>query len=76
MPGEDGYHLIRRVRSLASSRCAVVPAVAITAYASERDYQNAIEAGYHEHVAKPFDPDRLVTIVARLAGSTGSTNIA
>jgi signal transduction histidine kinase/ActR/RegA family two-component response regulator len=76
MPGEDGYRLIRRVRALASSRCAVVPAVAITAYASERDYQNAIEAGYQEHVAKPFDPDRLVTIVARLAGSTRSTNVA
>ena len=67
MPQEDGYHLIRRIRAMSGERWADIPAIAITAYASERDRRAAIDAGYQAHVAKPFDADRLVSLVAELA---------
>ncbi len=65
MPGEDGFSLIRRVRE-ASEGEATVPAVALTAYASERDRAVALAAGFHAHVAKPFEPSELATLVAKL----------
>jgi len=67
MPGEDGYALIRQVRSLPASSGGAVPAVALTAYARTDDEQRALTAGFHEHVAKPADPGTLTAVVARLA---------
>ena len=37
MSGEDGYSFIRRVRSLPPDRGGLIPAVAITAYATAGD---------------------------------------
>jgi CheY-like chemotaxis protein len=44
----------------------MVPAVAITAYASERDRHDALAAGYQAHIAKPFNASELAALVARL----------
>ena len=66
MPGEDGYQLIRRLRSLESARGLTTPAVALTAYAGEADRAHALEAGFQLHVAKPIDPTGLVSIIATL----------
>jgi two-component system, chemotaxis family, CheB/CheR fusion protein len=68
MPEEDGYELIRQVRTLSAEAGGQIPAAAITAYASEEDSQKAIAAGFQMHVAKPIDPDRLLWVVADLAG--------
>jgi CheY-like chemotaxis protein len=67
MPGEDGYALIRRVRSLAREQGGQVPALALTAFARSDDRRRAIGAGFHMHLAKPVEPDELVTVVASLA---------
>jgi CheY-like chemotaxis protein len=68
MPIEDGYELIRRVREGAASKAlSGIPAVAVTAFASPKDRQKALNAGFQEHVAKPFDARRLVQLVSRLA---------
>ncbi|MEG3969111.1 hypothetical protein QUA00_16030 [Microcoleus sp. T2B6] len=53
MPVEDGYSPIRKVRSSASDKIKRLPAVALTAYASEEDRDRAIAAGYNSHLA-PF----------------------
>lgn len=66
MPQEDGYTLIRKVR--ASEAGQSIPAVALTAYAREEDSRNAIQAGFHRHIAKPVEPTQLVEVVAELAG--------
>ncbi|MEG3903733.1 hypothetical protein QUB19_15985 [Microcoleus sp. B4-C5] len=58
MPIEDGYSLIRKVRSSASDNIKRLPAVALTAYASEQDRDRAIAAGYNSHLA-PFSLNRL-----------------
>ena len=69
MPVEDGYSLIRKVRSSASDKIKRLPAVALTAYASEQDRAMAIGVGYDEHFAKPIDPVLLAAVLAKLTNS-------
>jgi signal transduction histidine kinase len=68
VPGEDGYSLIRKVRSREPALGGNVPAAALTAYARAEDRLRALEAGYQTHLAKPIDPAELIATVARLAG--------
>ena len=64
LPDRDGYSLIEAIRTLAPEFGGAVPAVAVTAYAGLRERTRALEAGYGWHVAKPVDPDQLLTVVA------------
>lgn len=57
MPVMDGYELIRRAREMPHGN---VPAVALTAFARAEDRARALEAGFDDHVAKPFEPHRLI----------------
>ena len=66
MPGEDGYDLIRKVRALEPAQGGLVPALALTAYASVEDRTRALEAGYQMHLAKPVEPAKLTSVVASL----------
>ncbi|MEG4395637.1 chemotaxis protein CheB [Microcoleus sp. BROC3] len=68
MPEEDGYFLIREVRALAAEAGGEIPAAALTAYASDKERQRAIEAGFQTHIAKPVQPVKLALMVANLAG--------
>ncbi len=67
MPGMDGYSLIRTIRSLSSEQGGQIPAVALTAYASEEARTLALNSGFQMHVAKPIEPVELVAVVAELA---------
>jgi CheY-like chemotaxis protein len=64
MPDQDGYGLIRAVRRLPEPRASRLPAIAVTAYASLRDREMAVDAGYHSHLPKPVDPEQLIEAVA------------
>jgi two-component system CheB/CheR fusion protein len=68
MAEEDGYFLIPQVRSLAAEAGGVIPAVALTAYASDREGERAIGAGFQTDIAKPIEPIKLGLIIAHLAG--------
>jgi signal transduction histidine kinase/ActR/RegA family two-component response regulator len=68
MPDEDGYSLVRKLRSLKSGRRML--AVAVTGYASRADVAAAMEAGFDLHVPKPVDFDTFVPTVRRLAALT------
>jgi CheY-like chemotaxis protein len=68
MPGEDGYSLIRKVRAFDSPAIASIPAAALTAFARNEDRQQALEAGFQLHLAKPIDAQTLVSAVATLGG--------
>ena len=59
MPGRDGYSLIEEIRGFPSGLQPAV-ALALSAYASPRDIQRSLDAGFREHVAKPVDPGVLV----------------
>jgi len=65
MPGEDGYSLVRRLRSLPASRRML--AIAVTGYASKSDVAAALDAGFDLHVPKPVDFDTFVSMIRRLA---------
>jgi CheY-like chemotaxis protein len=66
MPVEDGYDLIRQVRSLQPERGGRVPALTVTGYTTPEDVNRALAAGYQLHVPKPVDPMTLVSAVAEL----------
>jgi len=68
IPEEDGYSLIRKIRSRDPGSGGKVPAAALTAYARSEDRRRALEAGFQRHLAKPLDPAELVAAVAQLAG--------
>ena len=67
MPGVDGYSLIRKVRTLSSERGGQIPAIALTAYASEEERTRILAAGFQMHIPKPVEPSELVAVVAKLA---------
>ena len=67
MPDEDGYALIRKVRSLPSEEGGNTPAVALTGYASEEESDRVRAAGFQAHAAKPVEVAKLVETIARLA---------
>ena len=71
MPGRDGYMLLRELRAREGG-VAGVPAIAVTAHARPEDRDRALAAGFQWYVAKPVDPDRLVTAVALLVDHASS----
>ncbi|BAZ26501.1 PAS/PAC sensor hybrid histidine kinase [Kalymmatonema gypsitolerans NIES-4073] len=70
MPEQDGYVLVRRVRTLDSNQGGRIPAVALTAYARAEDRKAALLAGFQSHVAKPVEPGELIAVIANLTGRT------
>jgi hypothetical protein len=68
MPDEDGYEFIRKVRSLPPEKGGRTPAIALTGYASRKDRERALAAGYHQHMAKPIEQAELITAIAALVG--------
>jgi len=58
--GESGYDLIKRIRDDRDPGVSAMPAVAVTAYASDADRRACIEAGFDLHLPKPVDQERLV----------------
>jgi CheY-like chemotaxis protein/anti-sigma regulatory factor (Ser/Thr protein kinase) len=63
MPEMDGYMLMPQIRAMSQGK--QILAVALTAYAGESDRQQALAAGFQQHISKPIEPEMLVqTIVA------------
>jgi signal transduction histidine kinase/CheY-like chemotaxis protein len=65
MPVEDGYSLVRKLRSSQAGRRML--AIAVTGYVSRSDVAAAMDAGFDLHVPKPVDFDTFVPLVRRLA---------
>lgn len=54
LPDEDGYSLLKKVRSLAPEQGGQVPAIALTGFTREQDRRMAAVAGFQQHVSKPL----------------------
>jgi PAS domain S-box-containing protein len=67
---QDGYDLIRKVRSLSAERGGRIPAAALTGYGRLEDRMRALSAGFQLHAAKPVEPAELIAVVASLAGKS------
>lgn len=70
MPNEDGYSLIKRIRRADNAEYSEIGAIALTAHARTADRLRALSAGFDSHVAKPFEPAELLTVIAGLARRT------
>ena len=66
LPDEDGYALIRKIRSLPVDQGGRTPAAALTAYADQHTRERTLSAGYQVHIAKPVHPTSFKETVARL----------
>ena len=74
MPEMDGYALIRQMRQLPGEQ-GKIPAIALTAYAGEIDQQQALAAGFQQHLAKPVNLEQIVEAVTRCIQSKYSSAV-
>ncbi|HVJ55832.1 MAG TPA: response regulator [Aliidongia sp.] len=63
MPDLDGFATTRIIRE--ELRLTELPIVAMTAHALAQERRRCFEAGMNEHVTKPVDPQRLLTVLER-----------
>lgn len=59
IPGIDGWHLAKKIRS--NPDTAEIPVVAVSAHILPRDRQEALEAGCNGFLNKPLDVANFVT---------------
>ena len=57
MPEMDGFEATARIRELRKD----LPIIAMTAHALESERQRCLDAGMNDHIAKPFEPEDLLT---------------
>jgi len=74
MPQQNGYTLIGRIRGRDRDRGNIVPAIALTAFATAMDRDTALSAGFQVHMSKPFEPSRLISVIQDLAAKHGQNN--
>lgn len=67
LPGLDGYAVVRRLASMPETEGAKF--VALTGYGTAEDRARALEAGFHEHLTKPVDPDALRRVLESLCAA-------
>lgn len=63
MPELDGYQLIRQIRASGEPEIRDCRAIALTAYAYSSDRVKALKSGFTSYVAKPVDPEELLTVI-------------
>jgi PAS domain S-box-containing protein len=61
----DGYQMLRNMRA-AGFDAERLPAIALTAFSRLQDRNDALEAGFQTHLAKPVRAEALVSAVANL----------
>jgi CheY-like chemotaxis protein len=66
MPDEDGFELLREIRSLDPSDGGKVPVIAITGLSRPLDQMRAPAAGFDAILPKPFTPDLLLEVISEV----------
>ena len=61
MPVMDGYEATSAIRALPDNRYKVLPIIAMTASALDRDKNRSFESGMNGHLSKPVDVKKLIT---------------
>jgi PAS domain S-box-containing protein len=64
MPSENGYALIRRIRTTVGADR--LPAAALSAYVDGDSRAQALDAGFQTYLSKPIEPTLLATTLASL----------
>lgn len=68
MPDEDGYALMREIRAREAKSARRTAALAMTGFSRHQDERLARHAGFDDFLAKPFEPELLITHIRRLLG--------
>ncbi|MBN4054160.1 response regulator [Nitrospira defluvii] len=66
MPNMDGLNMIKSIRSM--SQYKMLPILMLTTEASDDMKRQGKEAGATGWLVKPFDPDKLLTVVKKVIG--------
>ena len=64
MPNMDGVSATRAIRALARADAKTIPIIAMTANAFDEDAKASFEAGMNAHLAKPFQMEKVVAVIA------------
>lgn len=72
MPDEDGYSLLARIRRLPAEEGGKIPALALSAFATNENKQKAYDAGFQKYHTKPFEPDGIVQDILQLLKNVNS----
>jgi CheY-like chemotaxis protein len=67
----DGYALIKAIRQTDSEYRGFTPVAAMTSFASPGDESRALAAGFNAFIAKPFDSQSVVAVLAKLLKDRG-----
>ncbi len=65
MPNMDGIEATEHIRSLPKKDAKKIPIIAMTADDSEEDVEKSIASGMDEHISKPIEATRLLSILER-----------
>jgi signal transduction histidine kinase len=70
LPDGNGMELLPRLRACSQRwvQCNIVPAIAISGSVYENDIARCLDVGFTAHVAKPFDEERLLAVIAKVTG--------
>ncbi len=68
MPVMNGYEATRCIRSLERADAKEIPIFAMTANAFSEDVEKAKQVGMNEHLAKPLDIPKMLTVIAKYIG--------
>jgi CheY-like chemotaxis protein len=74
MPGRNGYDVASDIRAAHGPQSPVL--IALTAHSSAADKERARSSGFHHHVAKPYDPIRLLELLAAVRGGSRDSSFS
>jgi CheY-like chemotaxis protein len=66
MPNMSGLEVAQRIRQKEDGASATL--IAISGWGQELDRQNALSAGFDQHITKPIDPEALYAIIRTVQG--------
>ena len=72
LPGMDGYEVARRLREHPALK--EVKLIAVTGYGQDADRLQSQEAGFHYHLVKPVDAQKLQEVLVALMKWSGGQN--
>jgi len=67
LPGLDGYQVATQIRAKLGNRSRLI---ALSGYGQQKDRQRAFDAGFDDHLLKPVDPARLLTVLSAARATT------
>ncbi len=74
MPAMDGYEVMRLLK--ASEKTRDIPVVMLTAKSSQSDRQRCEEMGAVDYVTKPFNLEKLRSMVSRIVESSPGSRVS